>query len=78
MEESFLGDERKQRKLENECRKDMKIEEKKIALDRKILDLQLKEISANQRLPKSRYMNLVIQSNKSKLTDREGKRQANA
>lgn len=77
IQESFLGNEREQRKLENEYRRDEKSKEKKIALEKKILSIQLKEISAEQRLTKSRYFNLVKHSKSKKDMNSNEERKTN-
>lgn len=73
MQDSFFKDERIQRRLENEHRRDVKNSEKKIAMEKKILTIQVNEINAEQRLAKLRYLNLVKHSRKSKLSSSERK-----
>ena len=65
--ESFLGHEQLQRRLESECNRDSKEEANKLALEKKILAIQVKENSDKQRLVKSRYLSMVKQSSKLKL-----------
>ena len=59
---SFLGNEWEQRRVRNQNRQDEKAGEKKIALERKNLEIQIKEVCAEQRLIKTRYQNMVRRS----------------
>ena len=57
--ETFLGNENEQRRVKAKNRQDEKDGDKKIKLEKKILDIQIKNLSAEQRLVKSRYINMV-------------------
>lgn len=71
---TFLGNEKEQRRVRNKNTLDEKVGEKKIALERKNRDIQIKELSAEQRLMKSRYVNMVRRTKANKISMNEGKK----
>lgn len=71
---TFLGNEKEQRTVRNKNTLDEKVGEKKIALERKNRDIQIKELSAEQRLMKSRYVNMVRRTKANKISMNEGKK----
>ena len=74
MQESLTRNDQEQRRLDNEYRRDVNGKEQKIALEKKILSIRLKEISTEQRLTKSRHLELVKRSRKAILTLNERKK----
>lgn len=71
---TFLGNEKEQRRVRNKNTLDEKVGEKKIALERKNRDIQIKELSAEQRLMKSRYVNMVRRTKANEISMNEGKK----
>ncbi|CAB3999406.1 Hypothetical predicted protein [Paramuricea clavata] len=71
---TFLGNEKEQRRVRNKNTLDEKVGEKKIGLERKNCDIQIKELSAEQRLIKSRYVNMVRRTKANEISMNEGKK----
>lgn len=71
---TFLGNEKEQRTVRNKNTLDEKVGKKKIALERKNRDIQIKELSAEQRLMKSRYVNMVRRTKANEISMNEGKK----
>ena len=74
MLETFVGNEKEQRRVRNKNRQHEKVGEKKIALERKNRDIHIKELSAEQRLIKSRYINMVRRTRTNEVSMKEGKK----
>ena len=74
MVETFLGNETEQRRVRYKNTQDEKVAEKIIALERKNLDFQIRELSAEQRLIKSRYLNMVKRTRANEASMKEGKK----
>ena len=60
--------------MRNKNKQDEKVGEKKIALEKKNLDIQIKELNAKQRLIKSRYRNMVKKTRANKNVINEAKK----
>ena len=74
MVETFLGNEKEQRRVRYKNTQDEKAGEKIIALEKKNLDFQIRELSAEQRLIKSRYLNMVKRTRANDISMKEGKK----
>ena len=74
MVETFLGNEKEQRRVKYKNTQDEKVGEKKIALEKKNLDFQIRELSAEQRLIKTRYKNMVKRTRANEISMKEGKK----
>lgn len=59
LESFYIGNEKEQRRVRNKIKQEETAGEKKIALERKHRDIQMKKLSTEQRLAKTRYINMV-------------------
>ena len=74
LESFYIGNEKEQRRVRNRIKQEETVGEKKIALERKHRDIQMKELSTEQRLVKTRYINMVRRTKASQISMNQGKK----
>lgn len=74
LESFYIGNEKEQRRVRNKIKQEETAGGKKIALERKHRDIQMKKLSTEQRLAKTRYINMVRRTKANEIPMKQGKK----
>ena len=74
LETFHVRSEKEQRRVKNKIKQEETAGEKKITLDRKRRDIQMKGLTTQQRLVKTRYINMVKRTKANEISIKQGKK----
>ena len=74
LETFHVKSEKEQRRVKNKIKQEETVGEKKITLNRKHRDIQMKELTTQQRLVKTRYINMVKRTKANEISMKQRKK----